>query len=325
MRKQIYTSSKFQEDIEALTEAIAGHLNHSLAGYQPTGLYGIPRGGIPVAIALATNIGLPLYTEQDLISIKRGEKQGCPLIVDDIVDTGQTMAKELYEGFSKVALHIKEHTPVDKRPLFFVDCLPTETWIDYWWEQNTPSEGIQENITRILQYIGEDPTRVGLVDTPKRVAKMYQEFFCGYDPKRKPNITTFPNGQDGIVYNEMLIDSGYFFSFCEHHVIPFFGEYYYGYIPDTLIMGASKIGRTIDYYAGRLQVAERLVNQVVNEIEAVAAPKGQVLVMKARHLCKEMRGLKKWNSPFEAIAVRGYFDSNYQGCKDEFMARIASK
>ena len=184
---------------------------------------------------------------------------------------------------------------------------------------------IEAEVVNILKSIGEDPDRIGLLDTPRRVAKMYQELFYGYDPARKPKITTFPNGEDGIVYQEMIRDEGYFFSFCEHHVIPFFGQFYYSYIPGDFLMGASKIGRTIDYYCARLQTAERIVTQVVAEIDSVINPLGQVLVMNARHLCKEMRGLKKWNSPFEVIAVRGYFAENRNGCKDEFMSRIQGK
>lgn len=184
---------------------------------------------------------------------------------------------------------------------------------------------MDQNIRQMLELIGENPDRPGLKDTPNRVAKMYKEFFVGYDEKKMPLIMTVDNGEDGVFYNEMLIDEGYFFSFCEHHVIPFFGQYFYGYIPDKKIMGASKIGRTVDYYAGRLQIAERLVNQVVNRVDDVVKPNGQVLVMRARHLCKEMRGLKKWNSPYEAIAVRGCFAENLNGCKDEFMSRIQGR
>lgn len=184
---------------------------------------------------------------------------------------------------------------------------------------------IENLIGQLLLEIGENPNRTGLIDTPARVAKMYCEFFCGYDPARMPKIMVVPNGEDGVIYNEMLRDEGYFFSFCEHHMIPFFGCYYYGYIPDKLIIGASKIGRVVDYHAGRLQIAERLVNQVVNTIDEAVHPLGQVLVMKARHLCKEMRGLKKWDSPFEAIAVRGCFLENTNNCKLEFMSRIQGK
>lgn len=184
---------------------------------------------------------------------------------------------------------------------------------------------IQLLVKSLLMEIGEDPNRIGLVDTPKRVARMYEQFFRGYDPKKKPKIMTVPNGQDGVFYNQMLRDEGYFFSFCEHHMVPFFGHYFYGYIPDQKIIGASKIGRIIDYYSGKLQIAERLVFEVVNTIEEKVHPHGQILVMNARHLCKEMRGLKKWNSPFEAIAVTGYFEKNKDGCKDEFMSRIQGR
>ena len=184
------------------------------------------------------------------------------------------------------------------------------------------NQKIENLIKELLLEIGEDPNRPGLIDTPKRVAKMYSEIFRGYDQSQTPRIMTVPNGEDGVIYNEMLIDSGYFFSFCEHHMVPFFGQYFFGYIPDKKILGASKIGRIIDYHSSKLQIAERLVNQIIDTIEKEIKPLGQVLVMNARHLCKEMRGLKKYNSPFEAIAVRGYFSENRNGCKDEFMARI---
>ncbi len=181
---------------------------------------------------------------------------------------------------------------------------------------------IEKLIKELLMEIGENPKRPGLIDTPARVARMYEEFFQGYDKTKAPRIMTVPNGKDGVFYDQMLRDEGYFFSFCEHHIIPFFGHYYYGYIPNKKIIGASKIGRLVDYYSGKLQIAERLVSDVIGQIEKAVKPHGQILIMNARHLCKEMRGLKKWNSPFEATAVTGYFKINKDGCKDEFMSRI---
>lgn len=175
----------------------------------------------------------------------------------------------------------------------------------------------------LLKQIGEDTTRIGLIETPARMKKMYKEFFVGYDIKNLPNLTVFPNGEDGIQYNEMIRDTGYFYSFCEHHFLPFFGEYYFGYIPDKWIIGASKIARTVDYFAGKLQVQERLGHEIVGHITKAISPKGCILVLKARHLCKEMRGVKKYNSPFETINVTGLFLANSQGCKDEFITRIS--
>jgi GTP cyclohydrolase I len=181
---------------------------------------------------------------------------------------------------------------------------------------------IADHIREILIHIGEDPDRPGLRDTPARVEKMYREIFRGYDPRQMPKLTKIPNGEDGVEYDSMLADSGYFFSHCEHHMVPFFGQYHFAYIPDKWILGASKIGRTIDYFSARLQVAERLVHQVVDCLEKEIQPKGIILIMKGRHLCKEMRGLKKYNSPYEVSAVRGFFLHNINNCKDEFLARI---
>ena len=183
-------------------------------------------------------------------------------------------------------------------------------------------QDVENLVVRMLEHIGEDPNRPGLVETPKRVVKMWSELFYGMDVKQRPRIQVVPNGEDNVKYDEMLRDSGYFFSHCEHHLVPFFGRYFFGYIPDKKILGASKIGRLVDYYAARPQIAERLVNQVINDIEKEVKPLGLILVMNARHLCKEMRGLKKWNSPYEAIATRGVFRENKNGCKAEFLSRL---
>lgn len=181
---------------------------------------------------------------------------------------------------------------------------------------------MQRVVVQILQLLGEDLNRPGLRETPQRVSLMCLELFRGYDSAQKPKITILDNHKDGIRSTGILRDSGYFFSFCEHHMLPFFGSYWFGYIPDKLILGASKIGRIIDYYSARLQVAERLCYDVIEEINAQVCPKGIILIMEARHLCKEMRGLKKFNSPYEASEARGVFLKNTRGCRDEFLSRI---
>ena len=170
---------------------------------------------------------------------------------------------------------------------------------------------------QILEEIGEDPNRNGLLETPKRIAKMYEEIFAGYTTT-PPKVTTFAREQS----QGLIIDIGYYYSVCEHHGIPFFGNYYYGYIPDETIIGASKIGRVVDYFSARMQIAERLCADVVGYIESKTKPLGSILIMNGRHLCKEMRGLKKHNSPFESIEARGILLTNKDGCKDEFMSRI---
>lgn len=176
-----------------------------------------------------------------------------------------------------------------------------------------------------LEAIGENPDRVGLKDTPLRMANMYKEIFRGYDETNAPNITHFPNGEDGLHYNSMVLDIGYFFSYCEHHGVPFFGNYAFAYVPDKRVMGASKIARTVDYFSARLQVQERIGIQVLNRIDEVIEPQGSIIVINGRHLCKEMRGVRKYNSPFETIEARGCFLKNTNAVKDEFMSRIQGK
>lgn len=161
---------------------------------------------------------------------------------------------------------------------------------------------IKDLITELLVLIGEDPSRKGLQGTPERVANMYSEIYRGYNQSAKPNITTFPNGEDGIVYDSMVVDTGDFYSCCEHHMMPFYGKYYFAYLPHPQgkILGISKIGRVVDYCAAKLQVQERLTHEVVDMLaEALAAdcgdyaPLGIALVMRGEHLCKTMRGARK--------------------------------
>ena len=181
---------------------------------------------------------------------------------------------------------------------------------------------IEHHIYKLLRLIGDDPYREGLEKTPERVARMYEQLFWGYNKNKIPKITKVKNGSDGVFCRGMLIDKGMFVSHCEHHMVPFFGNYFYGYIPDKWIAGASKIGRTVDYFAARLQIQERLAVQVLDRLEKSLHPKGSIILIQARHLCKEMRGVKKWDSPYSYIETRGVFDVNDCGCKDEFLMRV---
>ena len=157
----------------------------------------------------------------------------------------------------------------------------------------------KQNIRELLEFIGDDPDRVGLKDTPERMLRMFAEMFRGYDPAQKPQITTFPNGLDGIIYDNMVVDSCTFYSVCEHHCRTFFGDYWFAYLPNPKgrILGLSKIGRVVDYCASRLQVQERLVHDVVEMLtEALGEenpPLGMALMMRGRHMCKESRGARK--------------------------------
>lgn len=160
-------------------------------------------------------------------------------------------------------------------------------------------ERVEGAIRVILEEIGENPERAGLIGTPDRVARMYQELFRGYDEKQKPKITVFQNGEDGISYDTMITDSGNFYSLCEHHIMPFFGRYVFAYIPNPngKILGLSKIARLIDFHCAKLQIQERLVTEITTDILGYLGKEnptlGVALFMEGEHLCKSMRGAKK--------------------------------
>lgn len=141
--------------------------------------------------------------------------------------------------------------------------------------------------------------RKGLEGTPDSIIRMWKEIFRGYDPSQKPKITTFDNNDDGIVYDNMVIDQGDFHSNCEHHCVWFWGKYWFAYIPNPKgkILGISKIGRVVDYCSARLQIQERLVHDIVDMLKDALGseypPLGIALVMKGHHSCKEFRGAKK--------------------------------
>jgi GTP cyclohydrolase I len=187
-------------------------------------------------------------------------------------------------------------------------------------------EQAKKDIRELLEFIGDNPDRTGLQETPDRIVRMFKEMFRGYDPSQKPVITTFPNGSDGIIYDYMVVDSGTFYSVCEHHLRTFFGEYWFAYLPNPSgrILGLSKVGRVIDYCSSRLQVQERLVHDVVDMLTEALGPDnppfGMALVMKGRHMCKESRGVRK-TGVMTTTYLTGAFRTNAQ-VRSEFLTYI---
>src|SRR5205809_4793323 len=167
---------------------------------------------------------------------------------------------------------------------------------------------MQDAIRKLLTDLGEDPDREGLRDTPKRVEKAYKFLTSGYgaDIDRVLNNALF-----SVDYNEMVIVKDIdFYSLCEHHLLPFFGKCHVAYIPTTKVIGLSKIPRLVDVFARRLQVQERLTNQIADTIHDKIAPIGVAVVMEATHLCMSMRGVEKQNSFCVTSAMQGAFRDN---------------
>ena len=166
---------------------------------------------------------------------------------------------------------------------------------------------IQLAVAAILDAIGEDPNRDGLKDTPRRVARMYEELFSGIDVDPKSVLDTV---FDEEMHQEevVIVRDVPFYSVCEHHLLPFFGKAHMGYVPDGKIAGASKLARVLDVVARQPQLQERMTSQIADAIHEVLRPDGVVVVVEAKHLCMSMRGVKKEGSGIVTSATRGKFD-----------------
>jgi GTP cyclohydrolase I len=178
---------------------------------------------------------------------------------------------------------------------------------------------MQTLIRQLLSQLGEDPNREGLVNTPKRVEKALKFLTSGY----QADIDEVLNGALFTVdYNEMVIVKDIdFYSLCEHHLLPFFGKCHVAYIPTNKVIGLSKIPRLVDVFSRRLQVQERLTNQIANTIRDTIQPMGVAVVMEATHLCMSMRGVEKQNSFAVTSAMLGTFHSDPR-TRSEFLELI---
>jgi GTP cyclohydrolase I len=171
------------------------------------------------------------------------------------------------------------------------------------------TERIERAIFELLSALGEDPNRDGLLKTPHRVAKMYEELFSGFQENPADHLeVTFAADHDEMV----MVRDIPFASLCEHHLVPFMGRAHVAYIPgdDGRITGLSKFARLVDGYAKRLQVQERMTTEIADAVMAALQPKGVLVVVEAEHLCMSMRGVKKSGTSTITSAVRGLFRSD---------------
>ncbi len=163
---------------------------------------------------------------------------------------------------------------------------------------------VREAVRLFLEGIGEDPDRAGLADTPDRVARMYQELAGGMDQDPGECLSrVFPVQDSGMVLERDIM----FYSTCEHHLLPFFGKAHIAYVPDGRVVGLSKLARTVEIYARRLQIQEQMTAQIADAIMKYLKPKGVMVLVEAEHMCMTMRGVKKPGSQTVTIASRGVF------------------
>ncbi|MGB7093246.1 MAG: GTP cyclohydrolase I FolE [Anaerolineales bacterium] len=181
---------------------------------------------------------------------------------------------------------------------------------------------IEASVYNILENIGEEPQREGLMKTPQRVARMFDELTAGYhiDPEKMINGAVFD-----VDYDEMVVVKDIdFYSLCEHHLLPVYGRAHVGYIPNGQVIGLSKIPRIVDMFARRLQIQEQMTSQIANFLQSTLQPQGVAVVVEGMHMCSMMRGVKKTNAKMKTSKMLGAFRDNDK-TRSEFIAHINSQ
>lgn len=168
-------------------------------------------------------------------------------------------------------------------------------------------EKIREGVKLILEGIGEDTNREGLLETPDRIARMYEELAAGYTDSAAEHLKK----RFHVENNDMVIEKDiHFYSFCEHHMLPFYGTAAIAYIPNGEVVGLSKIARTVEVFAKRFQLQERLTAQIADVFMEELKPQGVMVLIQAEHMCMTMRGIKKPGTKTVTVVTRGVFDES---------------
>lgn len=292
------------EDIHMRAALLAKHLRDTFPTRVEMNAYPVPRGGIYAAQALLTMMaGSTRPLSLNIVE----EVNDADFIIDDIVDSGAT--RKHYEPFALPFFAL-----VDKQ----MEKEITQKWVVMPWERMTNEKGPEENITRLLQFIGEKVGREGLKETPQRVIKSYAQIFAGYKQDPADVMKVF---EDGACDEMVLLRDIEFYSVCEHHMQPFFGRAHIAYIPNDKVLGVSKLARVLDIYARRLQIQERLTSQVTTALMEHLKPKGAACVLEAKHFCMVCRGVEKQNSRMVTSSLQGAFKED-AATRAEFYSMI---
>jgi len=278
--------------------------------WEPRDVFGIPRGGHVPAAMLATLWGTKVLADPE---------PGC-LMLDDLVDSGRTMEEWLYlfgDGVDFDALYRKPTSPETPHR---VQPTTVDGWVVFPWERET--SGPEDAVVRLLQWVGENPARDGLLDTPARVTNAWRELCEGYQVDVGQLLATQFDQEGGGQYGGMVVlRSVPFNSMCEHHLLPFNGHATVAYIPGDSgrIVGLSKLARLVEAYARRLQVQERMTLQIVDALEDHLAPLGSACTITAHHSCMSLRGVRKDTGGMVTSEVRGAFKTD-PAARAEFMS-----
>lgn len=269
------------------------------------GVFGVPRGGCVPAALVARDLGVPLV-DKPATGV---------LVVDDLVDSGAT--RERYLDYWFDALYNKNASVPGYGFANIGVPVESDAWLVFPWEQGDESGGPADAVVRLLQFIGEDPNRPGLLETPARVLRALGEMTCGYHQDAAEVLARqFPDD-----YDEMVVVRGVeFTSLCEHHMLGFTGTVTLAYVPTpgNGVVGLSKLARLVDVYARRLQVQERLTMEIADAMETHLRPEGVGVVVTARHSCMACRGVRK-SADMVTSALRGVLREKPEA-RAEFLA-----
>jgi GTP cyclohydrolase I len=293
--------------VEAAAQVTANEIVKDQPALPVYRIFGVPRGGIPAAYAVSH--ALSLYHKCCSTVVDKVEQSN--VIVDDLYDSGATWRR--YENHSQFF-----YTLFDKRDQY------THDWLVFPWEagEHSGDTSADDIVVRLLQRLGEDPTREGLRETPARYVKALEHWFSGYkveDPLAL--LKAFQDGAEGADGGLVVVGDIPVYSHCEHHIAPIFGTATIGYIPQGRIVGLSKMKRVVDAYARRLQVQERMTRQVADAINFELKPRGVGVVLKCRHMCMESRGVETPGSYTVTSALRGVLLDN-AAARAEFMSLV---
>lgn len=263
----------------------------------------VPRGGVPAAYLIKSILPQIVLTQ---------DVSEADIIIDDLVDSGATEAHYCARYAAKPFFSL-----IDKRKER--ERNGVSPWYVFPWEEH--SEGsIEDNIRRLLQYVGEDASREGLLETPHRVAKAWKHWCGGYEKDAASILKVFEDGAES--YDQMVtVKDIPIYSHCEHHLAAIIGTASIAYIPNGRIVGLSKLSRLADMYARRLQVQERLTDQIADAIVQHLRPQGVGVIIKARHLCMESRGVCQQGHHTVTTALRGAIRDEPQ-TRSEFLRLV---
>lgn len=275
-------------DVDGLVKKMAGAILR-MPERRALKVYPIPRGGVPVVYALQHYINIKIVNDPS----------DADIFIDDLIDSGITR-----DRYHKQFPNIPFYALIDKSDIT-LKAIVRQSWIVFPWEvTDKGDESGTDAVVRLLQVVGEDPKRGGLLETPGRVIKAWKHWTSGYDKNAKEILKQFEDGAEK--YDQMVIVKDIpIYSHCEHHLAAIFGTATIAYIPNGKIVGLSKLSRLADMFARRLQVQERLTDQIADSLVEHLQPAGVGVIIKARHLCMESRGICQQGHHTITTALRG--------------------